>query len=590
MEASFEPRIAAGLVQETEMPQALANILAARGIDRGSVAVWLEPRIRDLMPDPSVMEGMEAATARLAEAVKAGERIGVFGDYDADGACSAALLHGILTALGSEVSIHIPDRFDEGYGPNVPALMALKEAGCGLIVTVDCGITANEPINAAVDAGVDVVVIDHHIPGPELPRAAAVVNPNRLEDDGSLGYLSAAGVCFMVMAGLLRLLRQEGFFGDGTIEPDLMRELDIVALATVADVVPLTGLNRALVRVGLAVMGRRERLGLAALADVARLGAPPDVHALGFILGPRINAGGRLGESRLGVELLVAGDAAEAQAAALRLEELNTSRKELDRQVAEEAIAATGGGPFPAFVLAAGEGWNEGVLGIAAGRVSDHANRPAAVVCFRPDGEGRMLGRASARSIPPFKLGEAVLGAVQSGLLEAGGGHDMAAGFTLDADRREEFEAHMVAAAEKAFGPDGPARQSRVDTAIAAGHCSLGLAAWLERAGPWGTGFPEPVFMLEGVALAGMRKMGGDGAHRGFRIQDATGRVDGVAFRVAGTPLAEVLDRADGNERYDCIGRLNVNWYKGSARVQFVLADMRWSAAERELRPPGAAQ
>ena len=578
-EAGGDPRVAAGLVQETGMPQALANILAGRGIDRDGVAAWIDPKIRDLMPDPSSLADMDAAAGRLAGAVAAGEKVGVFGDYDVDGACSAAILHDILTALGVEVSIHIPDRFDEGYGPNLPALMALKEGGCSLVVTVDCGITANKPVESAVEAGLDVVIIDHHIPGPELPRVTAAVNPNRLEDDGSLGHLAAAGVCFMVAAGLLRRLRQDGYFEDGRAEPDLMRELDLVALATVADMVPLAGLNRAFVRAGLAVMGRRERPGLAALADGARLEKAPDTHALGFILGPRINAAGRLGESLRGVELLTAADDSTAQAIAIELEALNKKRQGLDRRVSEEALAALPDGAYPAFVLAAGEGWHEGVVGIAASRVMDHANRPAAVMALRPDAEGRVLGRASARSIAPFKLGDAVLGAVQRGLLVAGGGHDMAAGFTLDPDKREEFEAYMVAAAEKAYGPGGPVRETRVDTAIAAGHCTLELLAWMERAGPWGAGFPEAVFMLEGAAVTGMRKMGKDGSHRGFRLGDATGRVDGVAFGVAGTPLAEMLDGADGGEKYDCIGRLAANWYQGRVKAQFMLADIRKSAA-----------
>ena len=580
LEPAGDARAAAGLVQETGMPQALANILTSRGIGLDGIAGWLEPKIRDLMPDPSSITDMDAATGRLAEAVATGEKVGVFGDYDVDGACSAAILHDVLGALGVEVSIHIPDRFEEGYGPNLPALMALKEGGCGLIVTVDCGITANEPVEAAVGAGVDVIIIDHHIPGPELPRVTAAVNPNRLEDDGSLGHLAAAGVCFMVMAGLLRRLRRDGCFENGRAEPDLMRELDIVALATVADMVPLTGLNRAFVRAGLAVMGRRERPGLAALADAARLAGAPDVRALGFILGPRINAAGRLGESSRGVELLTAADQTAAQAIAIELEELNTKRREIDRRVSGEAVAALPATePRPAFVMAVGEGWNEGVVGIAASRVKDHANRPAAVVAIRPDAGGRMLGRASARSIAPFRLGEAVLGAVQRGLLVAGGGHDMAAGFTLDPEKREEFEAYMVAAAEKAFGPGGPVREAIIDTAIAAGHCTPELLAWMERAGPWGTRFPEAVFMLEGVAVTGVKSMGKDGSHRRFGLGDATGRVDGVVFGAAETPLAEALDGADGGERYDCIGRLALNRYEGRERVQFMLTDLRRSAA-----------
>ena len=578
--AENDARIASGLVQDVGMPQALANILASRGITREQVALWLDPKIRDLMPDPSSLSDMDTAASRLAEAVMAGEKIGVFGDYDVDGACSAALIHGVLTSLGVEVSVHIPDRFLEGYGPNLPALMKLKEQGCGLIVTVDCGITAHKPVEAAVNSGVEVIIIDHHIPGPDLPRVAAVVNPNRLDDDGSLGHLAAAGVTFLVMVALVRHLRGMGFFDDGREAPDLMAELDLVALATVADVVPLRGLNRAFVRSGLAVMGRRQRAGLAALADCGRMDTAPDTHALGFILGPRINAGGRIGQSHLGVDLLIARDTIKAQAIAIELDQLNTQRRTIDQGVADAAIASipvADGQPAPAFVMAVGEDWHQGVIGIAASRLKDHFNRPAAVVSLISDGEGRIEGKASARSIAPFKLGEAIISAVQEGLLLAGGGHDMAAGFTLDPDKREAFEASMIARAEKAFGADGPIRENRVDSGLAAGHCSLDLLTWIDRAGPWGVGFPEPLFMLENTAINPVRVIGKDGSHRAFRISDATGSVDGVAFRVAGTPLAGALDGAGDGSRFDLLGRLNRNNFNGREKVQFILTDLRQS-------------
>lgn len=571
--AASDARIAAGLIEATGMPQALANILASRGLTRDDAETWLDPKIRHLMPDPSQLSDMDAAADRLARAVIAGERVGVFGDYDVDGACSAALFERVLKLLGVPVSVHIPDRFNEGYGPNAPALLKLSEQGCGLIITVDCGITAHRPIAAAVEAGVDVIIVDHHIPGPDLPKVAAVVNPNRL-DDGSLGYLAAAGVCFLVLVALLRQLRGLGFFTAERVQPDLMAELDVVALATIADVVPLKGLNRAFVRTGLAVMAKRERPGLAALADVARLEAAPDVHALGFILGPRINAGGRIGESRLGVELLVAPDHATARPIAEQLDTLNSRRREIDQRVADEAILSLEGQPLPTFVMATGKDWHQGVIGIAASRVKDHFQRPAAVISLAPDADGEVVGKASARSIAPFKLGEAVIAAVQHGLLIAGGGHDMAAGFTIAPDQLDAFGDFMNQRAEAAFGAEGPVVERRVDSRLAAGHCTLDLLAWMERAGPWGTGFPEPCFLLEGVRIEGLRAIGKDHSHRAFRISDATGSVDGVAFRVAGTDLGQALDAEGDGRPVDLLGRLSLNRFNGRERPQFIVIDL----------------
>ena len=579
-----DARIAAGLMEATGMPQALANILAGRGITQEEVAGWLEPKIRDLMPDPFSLTDMEAATSRLGAAIKAGEKIGIFSDYDVDGACSAALLYEVLTALGAEVRIHIPDRIEEGYGPNLPAILKLKEEGCSLVITADCGVSAQDELEAATEAGVEVIVIDHHLPGPDLPKVVAVVNPNRLDNDTKdLGYLAAAGVVFLVLVALLRHLREADFFNERDCQkPDLMQMLDLVALATVADVVPLTGLNRAFVRSGLQVMAKRERLGLAALMDEASLSKMPDVHALGFILGPRINAGGRIGDSHLGVSLLVSRDQLEARSLAEQLGRLNDERRAIEKQVVSAAISATektmkSKGDQTAFVLAMDEGWHEGVIGIAASRLKEHFNRPVAVVSLAKDKDsGGMIGKGSGRSLAPFKLGEAVLKATQKGLLESGGGHDMAAGFTLLAEKADAFTRFMNESALEAFG-GLPRREYRYASRLSAGHCDLALLDWLERASPWGFGFPTPYFCLEDVRLKWIKAMGNDGSHRRFSVVDGTGRVDGVAFGVAGTALAGALDEARDKRLVHVLGRLERNSYGGSDKPQFILADLAFA-------------
>ena len=572
-EAKPETAHVEGLVSTSGMPLAAAIMAAGRGLKREDIAAWIDPKIRDLMPDPSSMTDMDKIVSRLAEAVQKGEQIGVFGDYDVDGACSAAILNDILTPLGCSVSIHIPDRYNEGYGPNLPALLKLKEQGCTLIVTVDCGITAHGPIAEAVEHGLDVLIIDHHIAGPDLPRAHAVVNPNRLEDDGSLGHLAAAGVCFMVMAGLLRHLRHQGVF-EKRPQPDLMASLDLVALATVCDVVPLLGLNRAFIRTGLAIMAKRERPGLAALADVSGLDRAPDISALGFMLGPRINAGGRIGDSSLGVSLLTTNDPQAASNIASELDALNARRKDIERDVTAQSIAQLEG-TENLVVMAASEGWPHGVVGISAARIKSHFEKPAAVISIETTAEGKRIGKGSARSLAPFKMGGAVIAACQEGLLLAGGGHDMAAGFTLDMDKLTEFQQFMNNRAKQEFGQDEPTIERDVAGPLAAGAADLALLDWLDRLGPFGTGFPEPSFLLKSVKIDGLRSMGGDGAHRSMRILDQTGSLKGVAFRVAGTPLAEALVLVADGRPLDMLGKISRNEYQGRVSVQFILEDIR---------------
>ena len=562
-----------GLVSDAGMPIAAAILAANRGLSRDDITTWIDPKIRDLMPDPSSMTDMDKMVTRLAKAVHDNEKIGIFGDYDVDGASSAAILHDILTPMGCSVSIHIPDRYQEGYGPNLPALLKLKDQGCTLIITVDCGITAHGPIADAVDHGLDVLIIDHHIAGPDLPRAHAVVNPNRLEDDGSLGHLAAAGVCFMVMAGLLRKLRQDGAFAN-TPQPDLMASLDLVALATVCDVVPLLGLNRAFIRSGLVVMAKRNRLGLAALADVSGLDRAPDIAALGFMLGPRINAGGRIGDSSLGVSLLTTKNLDEAGKIAAELDALNTRRKEIERDVTAQSVAQLESAD-DLVLMAAAEGWPHGVVGISASRVKSRFEKPAAIISIEKTPDGKMIGKGSARSLAPFKMGGAIIAATQQGLLIAGGGHDMAAGFTLDMEKLADFQKFMNDRARHEFGQDTPAIEREVSAPLAAGAADLALLDWLDRLGPFGTGFPEPSFILKSVTMDGLRSMGGDAAHRSMRLKDQSGSLKAVAFRVAGTPIAEALDQVADGRPFDVLGKISRNNYQGRVSVQFMIEDIR---------------
>ncbi|MEE8173642.1 MAG: single-stranded-DNA-specific exonuclease RecJ, partial [Alphaproteobacteria bacterium] len=456
-----DERAALGLAQQLEISEILARVLAARGIEAEDAERFLNPVLRDALPDPSRLRDMDKAAARLAEAIQAGEKIAVFGDYDVDGATSGALILRFLEAVGSSGAYYIPDRAREGYGPNTPALLSLAEQGVALVVTVDCGISAFEPLQAAADAGLSVIVVDHHIAEPRLPAATAIVNPNRLDDDSGLGHLAAVGVTFLLLVALNRTLRQAGHYDAACPEPDLLGLLDLVALGTICDVVPLTGLNRALTVQGLKVMARRGNVGLAALSDSAGLDAAPTAYHAGFVLGPRVNAGGRVGESSLGIRLLTTSDADAAHAIAAQLGELNKQRQAIEADVLDAAsaqIEARGETPAP-ILIAAGAGWHAGVVGIVASRLKERYSRPAIVIAVAGG-----QGKASCRSIAGVDIGAAVTAARQAGLLLNGGGHAMAAGFTVAEDQLEalgsflmERLAPFVAAAREAssLGIDG---------------------------------------------------------------------------------------------------------------------------------------
>src|SRR5438067_3875750 len=554
------------------MPELLARILAGRGVEVDQVTSFLDPTVRALMPDPHTLADMHAAAVRLADAITRGETVAIFGDYDVDGATSAAVLGRYLRHCGLRVIIHIPDRLFEGYGPNAEAVRALAAQGASLLVTVDCGTTSHEPLLEARSLGLDVIIIDHHQADERLPTALAVVNPNRLDDVSALGQLAAVGLTFMAVVAVNRELRARGFWTSIRPEPDLLGFLDLVALGTVADVVPLTGLNRAFVAKGLLALRRREHAGLTALMDVARLSGPPEPWHLGFLLGPRINAGGRIGRAALGVELLMHDDASECARIAGELDRLNRERQAIElATVAEaeaEAMAALGLEEKGAVVITAAQGWHPGVVGLVAARLKEKFGRPAFAIALDPGG----IGSGSGRSIPGVDLGRAVRDAVRHGLLIKGGGHAMAAGVTLRKDALGEFRAYLEdslsGAVEAARRADGVA----VDGALTAGAATHELVGTLARAGPFGAGNPEPIVALPAHTIVYAGEVGR--AHVRARLRGGDGStINAVAFRAAGQPLGIALAQNRGRSVH-AAGSLTVDRWQGEERVQLRLIDI----------------
>ncbi|QYK40566.1 MAG: single-stranded-DNA-specific exonuclease RecJ [Paracoccaceae bacterium] len=549
-------RQAEAIAQTARLPLSLARILARQGVAPADATAYLAPALRDLLPDPLTLRDMAVAADRLVAAVRMQQRIAIFADYDVDGGASAAVLTLWLRAMGRQATLYIPDRIDEGYGPNVPAMQALGRAH-DLIVCVDCGTLSHEPIAAAA---CDVLVFDHHLGGPTLPPALAVVNPNRQDETGDLGHLCAAGVVFLVLVEANRRLRAGEHTG-----PDLLSLLDLVALATVADVAPLTGVNRALVRQGLKVMARRERPGLVALADVARMSAAPDAHALGFLIGPRVNAGGRIGKADLGARLLATDDPAEAAALAERLDRLNTERREIEAAVRASAQAqAEARGATGPLVWAAGEGWHPGVVGIVAARLKEAFNRPAVVIGLEGD-----VGKGSGRSVAGVDLGAAIHRLEVEGHLLRGGGHRMAAGLTVARDRVEPAMARLSELlARQGAGTVGP-QDLRLDGLIAPAAATPDLYAQVEAAGPFGQGAPSPRFAVPSVTVTA-RRMGD--THLRLTARDGDHRIEAVAFGVTDGPLGALLS-APPQARFHLAGRLDRNDWGGRTRIELRLDD-----------------
>ena len=542
-----DARLGLAIAQRLDLPELVGQLLSARGVAPEAAAVFLEPTLRALLPDPSVLRDMEAAADRLAQAVRRGETVAVFGDYDVDGACSGALMVRVLRQLGCPVSFYVPDRLREGYGPNPAAIRHLCDRGATLIVCVDCGIAAHEALEAA-QGRADVVVLDHHKAEGPVPAVAAVVNPNRLDCSSGLRHLCAAAVAFLTAVALHRTLRRSGFFAQRE-EPRLLDLLDLVALATVCDVMPLTGVNRALVAQGLKVMARRGRAGIAALLEVGQVRDAPTAHSLGFVLGPRINAAGRIDEPDLGLRLLLCDDAIEARAMAERLDAVNRRRQEVESEVLGAALAAAEAqfAAGHAVLMVCGEGWHPGVVGIVAGRVKERFNRPSCVA-----GVAGGVAKGSGRSVAGLDLGAAVIAARQAGLLEAGGGHAMAAGFTFAADRREAVHAFLDERLAGAADLPGVA-DLVVEGTVAVPGATVDLALQVERLAPFGAGNEEPVFAVPRARIVRADRVGREGnTIRAFLEGEAGGRLKAICFRAKDGPLAQLLLGSGGAPLHLC--------------------------------------
>ncbi|HWA92304.1 MAG TPA: single-stranded-DNA-specific exonuclease RecJ [Rhizomicrobium sp.] len=540
------------MAREAEIPLVLAQLLVARGMSAADLA----PTLKQLLPDPSVFKDMDRAVARVKAAIEAGEKVAVFGDYDVDGSCSAALLHDVFGAFGIRPRLYIPDRMTEGYGPSAQAFRTLKDEGVSLAITVDCGATAVDALGAAQAMGLDVIVLDHHAV-EHAPPAFAQVNPNRAGDTSGQGQLAAVGVTFLFAVALNRALR------DSRAVPDLFATLDLVALATICDVVPLTGVNRALVRAGLAQLAKLERPGLAALAEVAGASAPFTPYHCGYVFGPRINAGGRVGRCSLGVDLLTTRDPAKARDYALALDLHNRERQAIEKTILDEAIAFAHTQDNVPFLFTAKEGWHPGVVGIVAGRLKDRFGKPSFVAGF----EGGM-GRGSARSVAGVDIGAVMRAAKVAGVIESGGGHAMAAGFSLQAHQADAF--HAFLAKSFADGIPAGALDLSIDALVSPSGATEGLLRDVAHAGPFGAGNPEPVFALSDVRVVFADIVGQD--HVKLRLEGGGARLDAIAFRCADQPLGKGLLASRGRTIH-AAGRLKTDAWNGRVRVQLHLDD-----------------
>ncbi len=564
-----DQRLAWTLSQRFALPDAVARVLAGRGLDLDHVEDFLDPTLRRLLPDPFRFKDMDRAVLRTRAAIEDGEAIAVFGDYDVDGATSSALLKRFLAAAGVPLRVYIPDRLKEGYGPKAESMLGLKSEGVSLVITVDCGATAYDALAVAKDAGLDVIVLDHHIAEARLPSAHALVNPNRLDEDGAFGQLAAVGVAFVFLVGLNRALREAGWYRrNGREEPDLLRWLDLVALGTVCDVVPLTGLNRAFVAQGLKVLGARGNAGLAALIDVARLDEAPGAYHAGFLLGPRVNAGGRVGRADLGARLLACDDGGEAAALAAELDGYNDERREIERAVLDEALAQVESGEAvgDGLVLAASRGWHPGVIGIVAARLRERCNLPALVVAL--DGD---VGKGSGRSVPGVDLGAAVVAARQEGFLIDGGGHAMAAGLTVRADRLPELRDFLDRRLARRMAEIDYRPALGIDAVIQPAAAQAALVERLDALGPYGVGNPEPRFALPEAQVVAPQVVGESHVRCAVLGQDGR-RLKAIAFRALDGPLGESLLQRPSLPLH-LAGKLRLDRWAGGDAVQFIIED-----------------
>jgi single-stranded-DNA-specific exonuclease len=560
--------IALTMAQSHGVPDIVARVLAGRGVTAEETERFLDPTIKNLLPDPASLTDMERAAARIAKAIRNREKVAIFGDYDVDGAASSALLKRFLTHFDVPCEIYIPDRIFEGYGPNPDAMRELVSRNARLVVTVDCGTNSAASIDSAREAGADVVVLDHHQVGGPLPEASAVVNPNREDDLSGQGHLCAAGIVFLALVQTARILRSRL---PQTAQPDLLLLLDLVALATVCDVVPLTGVNRAFVVKGLQVMRQQTNVGLVELARAARIGEPVSSFHLAFLIGPRINAGGRIGDAALGSRLLAADDPVEARTIAETLDRLNQERQAMEQEMLAEARAeadaelASGNGP--AVIVTASETWHPGIVGLIASRLKDHGRRPAFAIAFNANG----IGTGSGRSVPGFNLGRLVREAVDAGLLVKGGGHAMAAGLTVEREKlgalRAFFEERAAADVFRLQNEES----LLIDAALSAEGATLDLLDALEQAGPYGAGHVAPLFALPRHRLNEVRLVGANHVRADLQSESG-GRLQAIAFRAADTALGDFLFQNRGRPIH-LAGSLSGNYWNGNRSIQFRIVD-----------------
>ena len=566
-------RIAEAISRQLELPGFMGRILSSRGVEVEAAADYLHPTIKALLPNPSRLIDMDVAAERLAAAIVAREKVGVFGDYDVDGACASAVIKCFLDMVGTECEIHIPDRILEGYGPNLKALLALKERGAALVITVDCGTVAFAPIEAATNAGLDVIVVDHHIGEVTRPKALAIVNPNQFSETREYGILCAAGVSFLLVVAVMRILKKMDYFSC-TPEPELLRLLDTVALATVCDVVPLKGINRAFVAQGLKLLASRSNIGLAALADVSALKEKPSVYHLGFVLGPRINAGGRVGEAGLGARLLTTRDAAEAAEIARSLERYNEERRAIEAGVVEQAIlmAERECADLP-IVFIGDASWHQGVVGIVAGRLKDLCDKPVMIMAY-----GAEIAKASCRSVTGVNIGDIIAAARAEGLVKSGGGHAMAAGFTADMNHLPDLKNFIIQRVQSSTQERPGERAMEFDAYIALSGINHSLLRQLEMAAPFGAGNPEAKFVVKEAKVA-YAEIVGNGHIKCFLTESDinTGkqrcRVKAMAFRAVENGLADAILNSIGRD-IQIYGSVHANNWNGQESPEIVIEDV----------------
>lgn len=566
----YDERTALAIAQRHGVPEILGQILAGRGVTIEGAESFLHPSLQNDLPDPACLMDMERAAGRLAHAVMANEKIAVFGDYDVDGATSAALIHRFLAAIGVPLVLYIPDRILEGYGPNAAALEMLAEQGARIVITVDCGTLAYQALAAGARRGLDIIVVDHHQAEAHLPDAFAVINPNRLDDSSGHGQLAAVGVAFLLLVALNRKLRTEGWYKrQGAVEPNLLQWLDLVALGTICDVAPLTGVNRVLVRQGLKVMTRRLNAGLVALAEIAGIDTEPTSYHAGFVFGPRINAGGRVGRSDLGARLLSSDNREEVAGIAAELDLLNRERQAIEALVLEAAIAqAEARNANAPLVMVSARGWHPGVIGIAASRLKERYNLPALVIGIDEHG----MAKGSGRSINGVDLGSAVIAASQAGLLINGGGHKMAAGLTVEAGKIEALRDFLILRLAAQVDAAADAGDMVIDGLLAAGAANIELIDALALAGPFGAGHPEPRFVIANASIVNASIVG----ERHVRCVLATAggqKLSGIAFGCAETPLGQALLAGLRSGPLHVAGRLRADQWRGQRRMQLQIED-----------------